>query len=200
MKHLAAYLLLNLGGNASPSAKDVKAVLSAVGIEADDERLNTLISELKDKDVNEVWRYRRHFECPEGTHSMLTCFNSSSPLAPRSWPPSPRVVLVVPPLPVVLLLPAAPLPSLPLRRSLRRRRSPMRIWASVCSTKRFLTRSLHGYEGRFFPGKDARRLCGGFCTSSAWEDWSLMDGPSDVCTIGILDLVHENDNSLFFGK
>ncbi|KND92392.1 60S acidic ribosomal protein P2 [Tolypocladium ophioglossoides CBS 100239] len=54
MKHLAAYLLLGLGGNASPSAKDVKAVLSSVGIEADDERLNQLISELKGKDVNEL--------------------------------------------------------------------------------------------------------------------------------------------------
>jgi len=58
MKHLAAYLLLGLGGNASPSAKDVKAVLSAVGIEADDERLNQLISELKGKDINEVRRPR----------------------------------------------------------------------------------------------------------------------------------------------
>lgn len=54
MKHLAAYLLLGLGGNASPSAAEVKEVLSAVGIEADDERLNQLISELEGKDINEV--------------------------------------------------------------------------------------------------------------------------------------------------
>jgi hypothetical protein len=54
MKHLAAYLLLGLGGNTSPSAKDIKAVLESVGIEADDERLSTLLSELKGKDVNEV--------------------------------------------------------------------------------------------------------------------------------------------------
>ncbi|CAK7227539.1 60S acidic ribosomal protein P2 [Sporothrix curviconia] len=54
MKHLAAYLLLNLGGNASPSAADVKAVLESVGIEADDERLSTLLSELKGKDINEL--------------------------------------------------------------------------------------------------------------------------------------------------
>lgn len=54
MKHLAAYLLLQLGGNSSPSAKDIKAVLSSVGIEADDERLSTLLSELKGKDVNTV--------------------------------------------------------------------------------------------------------------------------------------------------
>ncbi|KAK2672288.1 hypothetical protein RAB80_012367 [Fusarium oxysporum f. sp. vasinfectum] len=54
MKHLAAYLLLGLGGNTSPSAADVKAVLESVGIEADDERLNTLISELEGKDIQEL--------------------------------------------------------------------------------------------------------------------------------------------------
>lgn len=54
MRHIAAYLLLQIGGNASPSAADVKKVLSAVGIEADDARLDTLISELKGKDVNSV--------------------------------------------------------------------------------------------------------------------------------------------------
>ncbi|KAH8593690.1 60s acidic ribosomal protein-domain-containing protein [Bisporella sp. PMI_857] len=54
MKHLAAYLLLSLGGKESPSAKDVKSVLGSVGIEADDERLNTLISELKGKDLQEL--------------------------------------------------------------------------------------------------------------------------------------------------
>ena len=54
MKHLAAYLLLTIGGNTSPSESDVKAVLESVGIEADDERLSTLISELKGKDIQEV--------------------------------------------------------------------------------------------------------------------------------------------------
>lgn len=54
MKHLAAYLLLGLGGNTSPSASDVKTVLESVGIEADSERLEKLISELEGKDINEV--------------------------------------------------------------------------------------------------------------------------------------------------
>ena len=57
MKHLAAYLLLTLGGNSSPSAEDIKEVLESVGIEADDDRLNTLLSELKGKDINEVCRH-----------------------------------------------------------------------------------------------------------------------------------------------
>ena len=54
MKHLAAYLLLQIGGNAAPSASDIKALLDTVGIEAEDERLDKLISELEGKNVNEV--------------------------------------------------------------------------------------------------------------------------------------------------
>ncbi|KAK5071139.1 60S acidic ribosomal protein P2 [Lithohypha guttulata] len=54
MKHLAAYLLLGLAGNTSPSADDVKGVLSSVGIDADDERLEKLLSELEGKDINEL--------------------------------------------------------------------------------------------------------------------------------------------------
>lgn len=54
MKHLAAYLLLAVGGNETPSADDVKGVLSSVGIDADDDRLEKLISELEGKDLQEV--------------------------------------------------------------------------------------------------------------------------------------------------
>ncbi|KAI4160721.1 MAG: hypothetical protein L6R39_000180 [Caloplaca ligustica] len=54
MKHLAAYLLLGIGGNTSPSADDIKGVLSSVGIDADDDRLDKLISELKGKDIQEL--------------------------------------------------------------------------------------------------------------------------------------------------
>lgn len=54
MRNIAAYLLLQIGGNASPSAADVKKVLSAVGIETEDARLEKLISELSGKSVDEV--------------------------------------------------------------------------------------------------------------------------------------------------
>jgi large subunit ribosomal protein LP2 len=60
MKHLAAYLLLGLGGNASPSASDIKEVLESVGIEADSERLDQLIKELEGKDINEVRPAAQH--------------------------------------------------------------------------------------------------------------------------------------------
>ncbi|KAG1963153.1 60S acidic ribosomal protein family [Pimephales promelas] len=54
MRYVAAYLLAVLGGNTNPSAKDIKNILGSVGIEADDERLNKVISELNGKDINEV--------------------------------------------------------------------------------------------------------------------------------------------------
>ena len=54
MRYIAAYLLLQIGGNASPSASDIKKVLGAVGIDSDDDRLDKLISELDGKDINTV--------------------------------------------------------------------------------------------------------------------------------------------------
>ncbi|KAH8093812.1 ribosomal protein 60S [Cristinia sonorae] len=51
MRYIAAYLLLQIGGNASPSAADIKKVLGSVGIDADDERLDKLLSELSGKDI-----------------------------------------------------------------------------------------------------------------------------------------------------
>ncbi|KAH6916081.1 ribosomal protein 60S [Coprinopsis sp. MPI-PUGE-AT-0042] len=54
MRYIAAYLLLQTGGNASPSAADIKKLLGTVGIESDDERLDKLLSELSGKDVSEL--------------------------------------------------------------------------------------------------------------------------------------------------
>ena len=54
MRYVAAYLLANLGGNESPSAKDIKKILESVGIDVDDEKLNKVVSELDGKDINEV--------------------------------------------------------------------------------------------------------------------------------------------------
>mmetsp|Transcript_5256 Transcript_5256/g.5374 ORF Transcript_5256/g.5374 Transcript_5256/m.5374 type:complete len:121 (+) Transcript_5256:1165-1527(+) len=54
MRHLAVYLLLVLGGNSSPTAEDITNVLSQVGIEVDEERVNSLISELEGKDLSEL--------------------------------------------------------------------------------------------------------------------------------------------------
>ncbi len=54
MKHVAAYLLLVLGGNASPDADAISKLLASVGIEADKEKASKLCAELKGKDINTV--------------------------------------------------------------------------------------------------------------------------------------------------
>ncbi|CAE6446232.1 unnamed protein product [Rhizoctonia solani] len=52
MRYIAAYLLLQIGGNASPGKDDIKKVLSAGNVDADEERLDKLLSELEGKDIN----------------------------------------------------------------------------------------------------------------------------------------------------
>eukprot|EP01106_Pelomyxa_sp_JSP_P014136 TRINITY_DN4411_c0_g1_i2.p1 TRINITY_DN4411_c0_g1~~TRINITY_DN4411_c0_g1_i2.p1 ORF type:complete len:126 (-),score=50.07 TRINITY_DN4411_c0_g1_i2:109-486(-) len=52
MRHLAAYLLLALGGTAAPTADDIKRVLASVGAKPDDAKIDLLIAELHGKDVN----------------------------------------------------------------------------------------------------------------------------------------------------
>ncbi|PRQ28412.1 hypothetical protein RchiOBHm_Chr5g0002781 [Rosa chinensis] len=54
MKVVAACMLAALGGNASPSADDVKKILGSVGAEADDNRIELLLSGLKGKDITEL--------------------------------------------------------------------------------------------------------------------------------------------------
>jgi large subunit ribosomal protein LP2 len=54
MRYIAAYLLLKIAGNESPSAGDITKVIKSVGIEVDEDRLESLLSELKGKDINAV--------------------------------------------------------------------------------------------------------------------------------------------------
>ena len=54
MRYVAAYLLAVLGGNNEPSAKDIKKILSSVGIDADDSCVNKVIDELKGKNIEEL--------------------------------------------------------------------------------------------------------------------------------------------------
>mmetsp|Transcript_7200 Transcript_7200/g.10858 ORF Transcript_7200/g.10858 Transcript_7200/m.10858 type:complete len:113 (-) Transcript_7200:203-541(-) len=54
MKTVAAYLLLVLGGNESPSAADVTAALATVGVEADADSLTKFLAEMEGKDLEET--------------------------------------------------------------------------------------------------------------------------------------------------
>jgi large subunit ribosomal protein LP2 len=49
MKHLAAYLLLVLGGNASPSEGDISKLLKSAGVESDSEAVGRLLEAVKGK-------------------------------------------------------------------------------------------------------------------------------------------------------
>lgn len=66
MRHLAAYLLLVAGGNEKPTKDDVSKLLSSVGIEADSERLATLVGELEGKNVNELIALGKDKLCASG--------------------------------------------------------------------------------------------------------------------------------------
>ncbi|TKY62011.1 60S acidic ribosomal protein P2-4 [Spatholobus suberectus] len=54
MKVIAAYLLAVLGGNAAPSADDLKDILGSVGADANDDNISHLLSEVKGKDIAEL--------------------------------------------------------------------------------------------------------------------------------------------------
>ncbi|KAL2088963.1 hypothetical protein ACEWY4_015862 [Coilia grayii] len=54
MRYVAAYLLAALSGKDSPNAADIKKILDSVGIEADDTRLDKVVSELSGKSVEDV--------------------------------------------------------------------------------------------------------------------------------------------------
>ena len=54
MRHVAAYLLAVLGGNANPSANDLKGILSAVGVDASNASLEIVINNLKGKSLNDL--------------------------------------------------------------------------------------------------------------------------------------------------
>lgn len=54
MRYIAAYLLLQLGGNSSPSASEIKQLLSVVGIEVEDDRLEKFLSGVQGKDLREL--------------------------------------------------------------------------------------------------------------------------------------------------
>lgn len=54
MKLLAAYLLLVLGGNETPSAEDVTSVIASVGGEVDEEQLTKLFGDLDGKNIHEL--------------------------------------------------------------------------------------------------------------------------------------------------
>jgi large subunit ribosomal protein LP2 len=80
MRYVSAYLLAVLGGNAAPSNADLQKILSSVGIEVDDERLNKVINELKGKSIEELIAQGREklSSMPSGGGAAVSSAPSSS--------------------------------------------------------------------------------------------------------------------------
>src|SRR4051812_43251440 len=64
MKHLAAYLLLALGGKESPSAEDVTGLLTKLDVEVDAAKVEQLVKAMEGKNIDEV--------LAEGEKKLLT--------------------------------------------------------------------------------------------------------------------------------
>lgn len=54
MRYIAAYVLAVMGGNPDPTAEDIRTIVSSVGIDIDESRLNKVITELRGKDLEEL--------------------------------------------------------------------------------------------------------------------------------------------------
>ncbi len=73
MKLLAAYVLLVLGGNATPSADDVTNLVTSVGGEVDADKLTAMLGDLEGKDINEL--------LAKGQESLKSVVGAAAPAA-----------------------------------------------------------------------------------------------------------------------
>ena len=54
MKYIAAYLLAQAGGDASPSKEKITAILESVGIQVDAKAIDALLEKLNGKNIEEL--------------------------------------------------------------------------------------------------------------------------------------------------
>ena len=54
MKYIAAYLLSKAAGNDKPTVEQVKAILSAGGVEIDDAQVTEVVTKMNEKSVEEL--------------------------------------------------------------------------------------------------------------------------------------------------
>ena len=73
MKYFAAYALLVLGGNASPSTADIEKVLTAAGVKSDSAKVDELVKALSGKNFHEA--------VADGLKQMSSMGGSAAPTA-----------------------------------------------------------------------------------------------------------------------
>ena len=54
MKIIGAYLLAVLGGNNNPDSYAINKILNSVGLEADEDSINKIISDMEGKEISEL--------------------------------------------------------------------------------------------------------------------------------------------------
>jgi large subunit ribosomal protein LP2 len=54
MRYVAAYMLAVIGGNGQPKKEDIKTILSSVGIDAEDDRIDIVLKQMKGKNMESV--------------------------------------------------------------------------------------------------------------------------------------------------
>jgi large subunit ribosomal protein LP2 len=87
MRIIAAYLLAVLGGNASPDASAVNNILASVGIEAEQDRVEKLVADMKGKDLAEVIKAG---SAKLSTLSVGSGSGASAPAPSASSAPAPK--------------------------------------------------------------------------------------------------------------
>ncbi|KAG2423248.1 hypothetical protein HXX76_015504 [Chlamydomonas incerta] len=90
MRVVSAYLLAVLGGKASPTADDVNKILSSVGVEAEAEKVNKLISELEGKNLAEVIAAGRSKLASVPSGGAVAAAAPSGGAAPAAGAPAPK--------------------------------------------------------------------------------------------------------------
>lgn len=78
MKYIAAYLLAQLGGNATPDKAAITKILSSVGANVDDKAIDSLLEKLSGKDISELIK--------EGTAKLAVVGGGSAAPASGSAP------------------------------------------------------------------------------------------------------------------
>lgn len=83
MKHVAAYMLATLGGVEQPSVADIKKILSAAGIQTEDERAEQLVSSLSGKSVDQIVAsgMSKLASMPAGGSAVATASTGAAPAA-----------------------------------------------------------------------------------------------------------------------
>ena len=76
MKYIAAYLLAQLGGDASPSKDKIKSILDTVGITVDDAAIDALLAKVDGKNIEEL--------IAEGSSKLSVCSAGAGAAAPAA--------------------------------------------------------------------------------------------------------------------